>query len=728
MVDRTATITVTCTDAGSGLSTTSLTSSNFTVSDTSALSISSITTANTTNGKIYTITVTALNKTATPKITLNANAVSDAVGNKNNSVSSSTVSTTADTEGPYIEFGTDGNSNYAKSQSSSVKVVDHSTMSSIKYLWTQTAGASASSGNSFNTVATTSVTETKTKSTGDGTWYLCVYAADSRGNSSNACTEAFLLDNTAPIITLPSNPLYIAKGATANLTTYASFTDSLSGINTKSANYSNASSLALGTYTLTYTATDKAGNSASASVTMAIYTNINCSLSGMVADPTNSARCIFRGSNPNNYIKFNASYSGLTASGGTLYRIIGTETDKTSKIIHSGSLETRQFNSSESTVWASSTLRSYLNGTASGNYYATFNSYAKNHIQPTKFNIGTMNYYVSNNSSKTIADTVTAERGSQESSASYVGLMNVYDFLLASSNCTSSTKWSTIGTKSDGNFPCDVNNWLVYPTSGAAETWFITPYSSSRLRRWLSPACTSSTCESSNAGSIQYANPKTAKQIRPAIYLKESVIIIDGTGTSSDPYILAPDKFISGISSVTCTITAASGYLDSQTLTINASASGVTYSWDGVNFSSTNTKTGVQAAGDYTAYIKDGEGKTNKCTMTLNSRTEYRTASCTRKWNSWSKSSEVWVDEADCTEITKSTAEANNSDTYVACQNPGGGSSQCIENGAGPVCKIKVTYKRSCYRSNCGSFGSWGTTKYSKTCTRDVETKTTYGV
>ena len=493
---------------------------------------------------------------------------------------------------------------------------------------------------------------------------------------------------------------------------------------------------------------------------MVVYSNINCDLAGMSTDPTDSSRCIFRGSNPNNYIKFNASYSGLTASGGTLYRIIGRESNKSIKIIHSGSLENRAFHSSASTVWASSTLRSYLNGTASGNYYATFNTYAKNHIQPTKFYIGTMNYYKSNNSSKTIADTVAAEKSAQETNTSYVGLMSVYDFLLASSNCSSTTTWSTIGTKSNGQFPCDVNNWLVYPTSGGAETWFITPYNGTRLRRWLALGCTTSTCESTNDGSIQYATPTAAKQIRPTIYLKESVIIIDGTGTSSDPYILAPDKFISGTSPATCTISTGD-YNTTQTLTINVTLNGATlasspYSWtsESSGFSTTKTKS-VSAAGTYTAYIKDSEGRINLCSVEIKSRTEYNSRSCTgtKSYGSWSSGSTTY-NSTSCSAYTGDTSRvvcgsehkavgscsngsatintvyssqslcSGNCSSWVTSNTSGG-------NNQGPcscTCYIARKYQtRTCTCSAWGSWSGWVTTEATASCSTDVQTRTTYG-
>ena len=557
------------------------------------------------------------------------------------------------------------------------------------------------------------------------TVYYKIY--DNSGNYNIAST-AVKIDKTVPVITAISDPLMIAKGSSTALTSYATATDSGgSELASFTANPANVSSLGIGSRTLTYTATDGAGNSTTKSVTLIVYTNITYAANlGLVADPTDSSRYIFRGANPNNYIKFNATYNGYTASGGTLYRIIGVEPDGTIKIVHSGALETRQFRSTESSVWDGSNLRNYLNGTDSGNYYATFNTQAKDHIQAKKFYIGTMNYYKSSNQTKTIADTVTAEKSAQEPNNSYVGLMSVYDFLLASTNCSATTNWTTIGTKVSGsdNYTCDVNNWLVY-TTGGAEVWFITPYSGGRVRRWLSPGCTAyniSGCESKNEGSIQYSNPVNAKVIRPVIYLKQGVKVMAGNGTSSNPYILAPGKFDSP---ATCTITTTSGYETSKTLTLGTTLNGATlasapYSWESETsgFGTTTTKT-VSTAGTHWAYIKDNLNRTNRCSIAITRRTEYSKRSCTASYSSWSQK---WTYHQTCSPsgtvgqgLSYSTCEAINS--TVTCNELGGFSQPCYK---------KVTYTRTCSASNCGSWSSYTTTYASGSCTQEVRTRYTY--
>ena len=350
------------------------------------------------------------------------------------------------------------------------------------------------------------------------------------------------LNYADPTITMSEGPLYVLKGSNEPLVNNAS-AEVAAGLTMASfvTNYSDASDLEVGQYTLTFTATDSLGHTTSESMVMVVYEPIDCDLDGISEDPTTASRCIYRGSNPNNYVKFNATYSGennLTVSGGTLYRIIASEVDGTAKIIYNGSLESRAFASTANSSWNSSPLNTYLNNT----YYSTFNNIAKNQIKSTQFNSGRMNYcgYANNDEctntwTNTITDTVNAENSAQ-ATATNVGLPNVYDFLLASTNCSAETTWKTIGTKdANSKYPCDQNNWMAY-TNDDSQTWFITPYTSSstfgRVRAWQAPGA------ATNNYSIIGANPTISSNVRPVVYLKDSVVIIGGTGTENDPYIL----------------------------------------------------------------------------------------------------------------------------------------------------------------------------------------------
>ena len=447
---------------------------------------------------------------------------------------------------PVVTLNPNTSGSYVKSASVVATVSDNQvkTGQSLKYRW-QTENTCSSTASDYTSVSLPSTNSVTITASGlNGTYYLCIYGGiqDVAGNNSAAVKSwEFYFDNIAPTINLPAEPFYVRKGTTP-LVNYASASDSGgSGLSTFTANYTDTSSLSLGEHSLTYTATDNAGNTTTETIQMIVYTKIDCDMDDITTDPTNADRCIFRGANPDNWILFDAQYNGNdpVAGTGVLYRIIGKEANDTAKIIVSTDQRTIgittkdwAFHSSESSVYNGSTLRTYLNTT----YYNVLKDTTKNMIQPTRFDVGTMNYY--NTSSNTIANTVTAEKSAQEPNASYVATWNVYDFLLASTNCGANTPWTTITTKTNGHFPCDVDNWMVYDTTSSFEIWFITPHSSGRTRRYMSPANTS------NAGSIQYTSPTTTRRIRPVTYLKSTVIIIGGTGTESDPYILAPDKFV----------------------------------------------------------------------------------------------------------------------------------------------------------------------------------------
>ncbi len=560
----------------------------------------------------------------------------------------------------------------------------------------------------------------------------CIIAIDNAGNSSSWSIPYYIrVDKTGPTITIPENPFYIQKDSITNLTSYVTITDGLSGPTGVTSNYGTATNLGVGTYSVIYTAADVAGNSTVETATMIVYDKFLCdgyvttsgNGNGLYRDPIDETRCIYRGANPNNYVRFNGTYSGNSSSGGTLYRIIGIEYDGRIKIVHSSTIGNMAWHSTSSSLnYNTSTIRTYLNET----YYNTLNDQAKGQIQSTKFYIGQMSYY--NTTSYNITQTVTAEKTTLENNNSYVGLMNVYDFLLGSTNCSGATTWEQIATKTSGQFTCDINNWLVYPTSGGAETWFITKYSDTRIRRWLAVGCTTSNCESTNAGSIQYAASTTAKQIRPVTYLREEVIIIGGSGTASDPYILSPSKFISATSSTTCTVTTPAGYDTSKVLTIVPSqTSGIAYSWDGINYSSTMTKT-IETSGNYKGYIKDATGKTNNCSINIVSRTEYQHQTCSQCKT--------------CNYCTSSGFHYCQNHCYGEPVLPLYTKTNCeIDEGAWNSCNSKCYTWASGYSSgaSCGYCGcnSWSTgdnTWYSSSCgtsnysnCKNKATRTTYG-
>ena len=105
---------------------------------------------------------------------------------------------------PTVTFGTNGNSTYAKSQSTTVTITDANLdTNSLKYKWTQSA--TAPEENEFSDTFTNGDTITKDGVTGNN-WYLWIIAKDEVGNIVIEKTNAFYLDNQAPICAITGNP------------------------------------------------------------------------------------------------------------------------------------------------------------------------------------------------------------------------------------------------------------------------------------------------------------------------------------------------------------------------------------------------------------------------------------------------------------------------------------------------------------------------------------------
>lgn len=211
----------------------------------------------------------------------------------------------------------------------------------------------------------------------------------------------------------------------------------------------------------------------------------------------NGAR--YTGKNPNNYVSFN----------GELWRIIGIFDGKI-KIIKNKSIGAMQWNNTASNDWASSSLYQYLNTT----YYNGINATYKNMIENATWKIGSGN----------TSDVTTSQMYGYEetqTTTGYIGLMNASDYGYASSGCYGGFKT----LKNYNNSVCTSKNWLY---SGIYE-WTIMPYSSDTKVGFIVH----------NNGYIDLCSSVTnVFETRPSLYLKSSVIITGGIGTSNDPYTL----------------------------------------------------------------------------------------------------------------------------------------------------------------------------------------------
>ena len=128
----------------------------------------------------------------------------------------------------------------------------------------------------------------------------------------------------------------------------------------------------------------------------------------------------------------------------------------------------------------------------------------------------------------TAAAFYSAERGTTVYSGrsttytGYIGLMypSDYGYSVLSSSCTRTTNLGDYGKSA-----CGGQSWLLKESSEGT----LTPYSSSDKKVFLIDY-------QANLNDINGAFD--TRKIRPVVYLKSSVVVLSGTGSASDPYII----------------------------------------------------------------------------------------------------------------------------------------------------------------------------------------------
>ena len=672
-IGETTNIRLTCTD-NVGVATNTLTSSSFTISNTNAIIISNITSSAVSGGYQYVLTVTGGTSNATSSITLKAGSVKDATGNSNAAVTSSSVTNIADQAGPEITFSPNGNMAYSKSQTSKVTVTDESGVASAKYIWTQTPGASASSGTAFTSGSSI------TKNNGDGLWYICVYATDNYGNATNKCSEAFALDNTAPVIT--ASDICILKGQTLVISNYASASDANGVTLTASA----VDTSTTGVKSVTITAKDSAGNTSTKTVNVTVYTKLTETLvtsgDGLYKDSYTANRYLYRGATPNNYLTFN----------GETWRIVAVNPDGTYKLVYTTSLGSRQFHYQNST-FAGSRLETYLLDT----YYAGLTEEAKSYIVSSEY------YYTGGFDSGSANDTMANNAVTKDRSTAYTGkvaILSVSDYVLASTH-TKCTNYYYAYTSVSGVIPCSSQNYLSVLNSVSWWTLNNRPGLNGNQRYF------------NTSGSLENMPANNTAGVYPTVTLKGTTTFL-GSGTASDPYTICTNCEESGLSSTTCEVTTTDGYDTSKVITITpSSTSGIQYSWDGITWSTSASKT-ITEAGVYSGWIKDSSNKVNRCSLTINSRKEYRSATCDTVYGSWSLSGQI------CR--SSSASQTGETIKYEKCRAEFRNPAICTDFEY--VCN---KYTRTCTPTNCSAYGAWQADVIYGSCSKKVESRTAIG-
>ncbi|WP_107841853.1 S-layer homology domain-containing protein [Metasolibacillus meyeri] len=115
-----------------------------------------------------------------------------------------TLTISRDRQSPNITFSPNGNAEPLRGINTLVQVTDATSgvnPSTLEYAWTQTATAPIAGWAPFSLLPSTSISQF-THAGADGIWYLHIRAKDYAGNSANATSEPFLIDNTPPVVSI----------------------------------------------------------------------------------------------------------------------------------------------------------------------------------------------------------------------------------------------------------------------------------------------------------------------------------------------------------------------------------------------------------------------------------------------------------------------------------------------------------------------------------------------
>ena len=190
------------------------------------------------------------------------------------------------------------------------------------------------------------------------------------------------------------------------------------------------------------------------------------------------------GTDPNNYIWYS----------GKLWRAVSVNNEaKTTKLVTQWNISTITYNPSNQTNFEGSYMEDWLNDTSVDGFLGNLRDY-ENFVVTDAVWDATLD----------ATDLGSIQRPNGEATVTdAVGLLNMYEY-------QSSNNGGTNGY---------LNNGLYW--------WTLTPYSASYVRRV------------DNGGDAYYNSPTYAYGVRPSINLKSSVMITGGSGTKSDPFVLA---------------------------------------------------------------------------------------------------------------------------------------------------------------------------------------------
>ena len=227
---------------------------------------------------------------------------------------------------------------------------------------------------------------------------------------------------------------------------------------------------------------------------------------GLYKDIYENNRCIYKGSNPDNYIIFNNE----------IWRILSVEADKTIKIIKNESIDNMSWDMSGSNYWSRpSDLNSYLN-----NEYLDTITTNQDKIVNYSWNIGEINIYVDED----FFEQINNEKQIQTNAK--IGLISATEYIRTNSNNIMCGNFIL----NDANFSECINTNWVYSMAQGSQFWTI-----SVVEYLNGPSARAISIDS--VGLLGERSSKTPYSIFPVTYLS-SEITLSGNGTEQTPYTI----------------------------------------------------------------------------------------------------------------------------------------------------------------------------------------------
>ncbi|MFA6867524.1 MAG: immunoglobulin-like domain-containing protein, partial [Clostridia bacterium] len=249
--------------------------------------------------------------------------------------------------GPTITYEPNGNIDYAKSHSVKVTITKNKydvDNDSFYYQWTTSTNKPLEE--SF-TDTINSGDEITTPSLQSGKYYLWVIAKDVYGNVTELCSNSFNIDNIAPVLSLNGSKVVEMPIDSTYKDLGVSVVENDSGLNASGVVITtNIISSIIGKYTVTYNATDKAGNVA-VSITRTVSV-IEASLKDAPGDNyiKKYDSTYFVGANPNNWVLFGNAAESQYDYIPVYWRMIKADSNGI-KIAYEGTLNDAKDNTNE---------------------------------------------------------------------------------------------------------------------------------------------------------------------------------------------------------------------------------------------------------------------------------------------------------------------------------------------------------------------------------------------